>query len=348
MNQTLERAHDDRNNARSKGLLPARGPDENLAVADGTRIHCTALRVDHHKLFVGAFGPEQTRIIYTFAGILAEYKGVNIRSVCTSRTEGEAGSYILLGDISGNAEALMDLGRNIQIKPWLEPAGKKVVPDAVIDLKIIAPARRTLLLDALSIISEDYGINIESMVHRTFHNLFDHGFDLLRQITRGGLGGVPPKARRRTGNTGTGGPATGGPGTGGLGMGGPRTHGAGAGGLGTGGLGTGGPGTDGPGTDGPGTDGPGTDGPGTGGPGTGGPGTGGRGLGGRDTERGAPEGDGGGFITVTHMRLELPNRRKVEDLMRDLNLIGTDWELRWEQRAGQGKYDLKKLFGELN
>src|SRR5688572_13119713 len=88
-------------------LLPARGPDDNLTVSDGKRILCQPMMIDHNQMFLGAFGPEQTKIVYTFAKIVADFQVLKIRSVCTSRSDGGAGSYIMLGDICGEADRLL-------------------------------------------------------------------------------------------------------------------------------------------------------------------------------------------------------------------------------------------------
>jgi hypothetical protein len=339
---------------RPRGLLPPRQRDEQLAVSDGKRILCTAMRINQHQIFLAAFGPEQTKIVYTFVDALRGYPDLQIHGITTTRTEEGAGSYILLGDIHGNAQALVEFGQNIQLNPWLEPVGAKVVPEGVIDLKFIAPAGRRLLLDALTVISNDYGLNIESMIHRT------EGPDLLRQVARGrdlgvlrGLllgrepGGGELGDQRHGGRDRGGGLGKGVGGTAGRDVAGRGVAGRGGGtqDVEAGGVRTGG-GFDGLGTKDVGTvdaqagglNGLGTEDVGTGGAGADG---GFDGLGTADDTH---------YVTVTKMRLELPQGTNLENLKRDLELVGKDWEFRWEQRRGNGAYDqllTQRLFGGL-
>lgn len=351
MNRTFETTNRIHKAGQTGGLLAARGPVENLAVSDGTRIMCKALRIHPNQMILGAFGPEQTRIVYKFAEILAGYDGLNIRSVCTSRSEDAAGSYILLTNIHGCADILGKFGQDIEDKPWFEPVGERVIPEEVVDLKIIAPGNPTLLLDLLTIISGDYGCNIETMMFRADAQTLQDG---PCAATATGPGAVTGNGGLNAGHgnggaglwTGYGGIPAGAPGTGG----GEGGLGRGTGGLAGDGLGTAGHGGIKAGQAGRGGGGSGTGGPVIGGPGLG-PGMGDVGAG-RHGTTGDGTGPGGGeTLSATHMVLELPTGTRLDDLQHDLDLVGKDWEIRWERRRGKARFDrqlTQRLFGGIN
>ena len=260
------------------------------------------MMIEQNQMFLGAFGPEQTGIVYTFAKIFAEYEPLRIRSVCTSRCDDGAGSYIMLYDICGDAERLVQFGRALHANPWFQPGGKRVEAAAVVDLKVVAPARDHVLLNALSVISGEHGVNIESMSHRT----------LLPLLGNGQFGPGP-------GNDGAGGLGGGGAGDR---LGGATLSGA----------------QDG---DDPGQGPGGGYVPGGGGPADGGQGTPtGSGTAEEKARSFAARVLGlfdvpGDSISVTHMRLELPFGVKLTRLQSALDLLGEGWQVFWEERPGR-------------
>ena len=150
---------------------PATTPLPDTGLPD-RRVRCLAHMVSHNRMMIGVCGQEQTRITYTLAEKIAGYEGLVINSVTTNRADGAAGSFFVLADTQGDNGRLLALAREFDRTPWLDPQGACVTPAAVQDLRIIAPDRCTLLRDALQVISVEYGINIETMVNRTFRDIW--------------------------------------------------------------------------------------------------------------------------------------------------------------------------------
>ena len=155
-----------------------------LPVAPGDhRIHCMAHVVGHNRMMVGACGPEQTKITYTLAEAIARHGGLTINSVTTNRAEGAAGSFFVLSDVRGHSARLGELAADLTVTKCFDPHGVRVVPEKVFDLRIIGPDRCNLLRDALRVISVEYGINIETMVNRTFRDIWQDELNTLDETT---------------------------------------------------------------------------------------------------------------------------------------------------------------------
>jgi hypothetical protein len=136
---------------------------------DPNAIVCVAQMIGVNLAILSSVGHEQTGITFQLADRVGGYEGIDISGMTTSRISGVgANTFALLGHVSGDPRPLRQLVLDFNQNPWLFPKGDQIEPAAIGDLSIVAENRPRLIRDATRVISVSHGVNIETLVNRTY------------------------------------------------------------------------------------------------------------------------------------------------------------------------------------